>query len=96
MAVPYKKSKNGITLKIKVETRSSQRGIAGLLGDAIKVRLHAPPVDGAANKELLEILSEEFKIKKSSIKILTGHSSKEKIVEISGADMIPDILKNIS
>jgi len=75
-------------LKIKVEPRSSGKGIAGSIGDIIKIKLHAPPVGGAANEELIEVLSEEFKIKKRAIKIISGQSSRNKVIEIEGVDSI--------
>jgi len=89
MAIPFQRSKKGITLKVKVEPRSSRKGIAGSVGDALKIRVNAPPVGGAANEELVEILSEEFGIKKTAIKIIRGHSSRDKVVEIEGIDSIP-------
>ena len=88
MEMPFQKSKKGVTLKIKVETRSSRKGISGLMGDAIKIRVNSPPAGGAANEELIEVLSEEFGIKKTSIKILRGRSSRNKVVEIEGVDSI--------
>ena len=88
MGMPFQKSKKGVTLKIKVEPRSSRKGISGLMGDAIKIRVNAPPAGGAANEELIEVLSEEFGIKKTSIKILRGISSRNKVVEIEGVDSI--------
>jgi len=89
MKIPFKRSRKGITFKVRVEPRSSRKGIPCLIGDALKIRVNAPPVGGAANEELIEILSEEFSIKKTSIKIIRGHSSKNKIVEIEGIDSIP-------
>jgi uncharacterized protein (TIGR00251 family) len=88
MDIPFQKSKKGVTLKIKVEPRSSRKGISGVVGDAIKIKLNAPPVGGAANEELIEVLSEELGIKKSSIKILRGMSSRNKVVEIEGVTSI--------
>jgi hypothetical protein len=88
MEIPFQKSKKGITLKIKVEPRSSGKGIAGLIGDIIKIKLHAAPVGGAANEELIEVLSEEFRIKKRAIKIISGQSSRNKVIEIEGVDSI--------
>ena len=88
MHMPFQKSKKGVTLKIKVEPRSSRKGISGVAGDAIKIKLHAPPVGGAANEELIEVLSEKFGIKKTSIKILRGMSSRNKVVEIEGVTSI--------
>jgi uncharacterized protein (TIGR00251 family) len=88
MDMPFQKSKKGVTLKIKVEPRSSRKGISGVVGDAIKIKVNAPPVGGAANEELIEVLSEEFGIKKTSIKILRGMSSRNKVVEIEGVTSI--------
>lgn len=88
MDIPFQKSKKGVTLKIKVEPRSSRKGISGVVGDAIKIKLNAPPVGGAANEELIEVLSEEFGIKKTSIRILRGMSSRNKVVEIEGVTSI--------
>ncbi len=86
--MPFQRSKKGVTLKIKVEPRSSRKGISGVVGDAIKIKVNAPPVGGAANEELIEVLSEEFGINKTSIKILRGMSSRNKVVEIEGVTSI--------
>jgi uncharacterized protein len=89
MDIPFRKTRKGITFRVKVEPRSSRQGISGLIGDALKVKVHAPPVGGAANDELTEILAAEFHVKKPAIKIVRGHSSKDKIIEIEGIDAIP-------
>jgi len=88
MEIPHNKSKKGVTFKVKVEPRSSRKGISGLVGDVLKVRVNAPPVGGAANEELVEIISEEFGIKKSAIKIIRGQSSRNKVIEIEGIESI--------
>ena len=88
MDLPFRKSKKGVILRIKVEPRSSGKGIAGVLGEIIKVKLHAPPVGGAANEELIEVLSEELKVKKRVIKIISGQSSKNKVIEIEGIEAL--------
>jgi hypothetical protein len=91
MDIPFRKTKKGISFRIKVEPRSSKQGIAGLIGDALKVKVHAPPVGGAANDELVEILAAEFQVKKTSIKIASGHSSRNKIIEIEGIASVPRV-----
>jgi hypothetical protein len=91
ITLPFTKSKKGITLKIKVEPRSSRKGIAGIVGNAIKIKLHSPPVGGAANEELVEILSEELDIRKTAIRIIKGHTSREKVIEIEGIDTLTSI-----
>ncbi len=76
--------KEELTLKIKVEPRSSQSGVAGPYGDALKVKLTSPPVEGKANKELIEVLAKEFRISKKNVEIISGQSSKNKIVKLFG------------
>ena len=89
MNLPYKKTKDGITIEVKVEPRSSQKGIAGVMeNNIVKVRLTAPPVEGAANEQLIEIIADEFRVRKSRVKIIRGQSSKIKVVEITGIGSI--------
>ncbi|PKL51421.1 MAG: hypothetical protein CVV37_06540 [Nitrospira bacterium HGW-Nitrospira-1] len=89
MQIPYKKTKNKIMIEVKVEPRSSRRQISGIMDNAVlKVKLTAPPVDGSANEQLIELISEATGVKKSQIKIVRGLSSKRKLVEISGAEKI--------
>jgi len=83
-----KRNKNDLILKIKVEPRSSKSGIVGPYGDALKVKLTSPPVEGKANKELVDLLSKELKVRKKDIQILSGQSSKNKIVKIIGLSKI--------
>ena len=89
MEVPFRRSKKGVTVKIRVEPRSSRKGVSGVLGDALKVRVNSPPVGGAANEELIEILSDEFGIRKTAMRIIRGSTSRDKVVEIEGVDSVP-------
>ena len=87
--IPFKKTKNGITIEVKVEPRSSQKGIAGVMdNNVLKVKLTSPPVEGAANEQLIEVIAEELKVKRSQVKVIRGHTSKRKVVEISGVKEI--------
>ena len=89
MKIPYKKTKDGITIEVKVEPRSSRKQITGIMDDTIlKVKLTAPPVDGSANEQLIELISETTGFKKSQIKILRGLSSKRKLIGITGVEKI--------
>ena len=88
MNIPFRKTKDGVVIEVKVEPRSSKKGIAGIMGNYLKVKLTAPPVDGAANEQLIEVISEAFGIRKSSIRVVKGASSKKKLVEIKGVDSI--------
>jgi uncharacterized protein (TIGR00251 family) len=88
MEIPFKKSKKGITIKIKVFPKSAQSGISGIVGDVLKIKVNAPPVGGAANEELIEILSDKLRMRKTSIRIIKGHTSRNKVVEIEGTERI--------
>jgi len=81
---------NALTLNIKVEPRSSKSGIVGPYGDALKVKLTSPPVEGKANKELIEVLAKGFSISKKNIKIISGQSSKNKVVRLNGVGSADD------
>jgi uncharacterized protein (TIGR00251 family) len=73
-----------IFLKVYVQTRSSKNEVVGPYRDGIKIKVTAPPVEGKANEALIKILAKEFKISASSIEILKGRNSREKIVRIGG------------
>ena len=74
----------GVRLSIRVQPRASDSRIAGVHGDSLKVRLTAPPVDGAANAALVELLADTFGIAERSITIVAGASARTKIVELAG------------
>jgi uncharacterized protein (TIGR00251 family) len=70
----------GVLLKIFVQPRSSKNRIIGLYGDAIRIRLTAPPVDGAANSMCVEFLAKCLGLPKSSIEIISGQRSRNKLL----------------
>jgi uncharacterized protein len=78
--MPVKDHPRGLAVKIFVQPRSSKNAITGLHDDAVKLKLTAPPVGGAANKMCVEYLAKRLKLSKSSIEILSGHSSRTKHV----------------
>ena len=85
-----KKTENWLKVKIKVEPRSSKSGIVGPYGDALKVKLTSPPVEGKANNELIEVLAKWFKIAKKDVEIISGQSSKNKVVRLTGVSNVDD------
>ena len=74
----------GIVLTVKAQPRSSKAGIDGLLGDAVKDRIHCAPVDGKANKELVETLADAFDLPKSRVIFKSGETSKTKRILLQG------------
>jgi uncharacterized protein (TIGR00251 family) len=87
MDLPHTKVKDGIIIQVKVIPRSSKKEIAGVEGNTIKIKLTAPPAEGAANEQLIELLSETLSIKKGNIEIVKGDSSRYKTVKIKGVNL---------
>jgi uncharacterized protein len=71
-------------LDVRVMPRASKSGLAGVRGNAVLVRLHAAPVDGAANAELIEVLADALGVPKRAISIVSGERSRQKRVQIVG------------
>lgn len=69
---------------VRVIPKSSKSEIVGEMGGALKIKINAPPVDGAANAELIKVLARRLKISKSAVEITSGQTSKHKQVRISG------------
>jgi len=69
---------------VKVVPRASRNEIAGIQGDAIRVRLTAPPVEGAANRALVKVLATTLKVPERDIEILAGHAGRQKMVRVAG------------
>ena len=74
----------GVVLNVRAQPRSSRAGIDGLLGDAVKVRIRCAPVDGKANKELVETLADAFGLAKSAVVFKSGETSKTKRLLLRG------------
>ncbi len=79
---PIKETEKGLIMNIYVQPRSSKNMITGIHGDAIKVKITAPPKEGAANAMCLKFLSKCLKIPKSSMEIISGKSSRTKKILI--------------
>jgi uncharacterized protein (TIGR00251 family) len=71
-------------LTVKVHPRAKRSGVTGRFGDAWKLDLAAPPVDGRANDECVRFLAELAGVPRSRVRIVTGASSRVKVVEIEG------------
>lgn len=75
---------NSITFAVRVQPRASQSGITGEFAGALKLRLAAPPVDGAANEELVRWLAKFFDVARAQVTLISGTTSKQKIIRVSG------------
>lgn len=73
-----------LIFSVRVIPRSSRSEIIGEYDGALKVKLSSPPVDGAANAELIKLLAKEFRVPRSQVELLSGQTSKLKQVRVSG------------
>lgn len=76
----------GVTLRLHIQPGAKKTEVAGLHGDALKIRLAAPPVDGKANACLVEFLAAHLGLPKSAVTIVGGETSRAKRVRMAGVD----------
>jgi hypothetical protein len=79
-----KETGNGLIFHIHVVPKSAKNECAGIQGDAIKLKLTAPPVEGQANDACIRFLSDLLSVKKNQVTIISGHKSRKKTVAIQG------------
>jgi uncharacterized protein (TIGR00251 family) len=83
-ALRVNENDGSIRFAVRVQPRASRSEIVGLHGDALKVRLAAPPVGGAANVALVELLAEALGVPTRRVRIVSGTASRGKVVEVDG------------
>ena len=82
--IPLRETETGVIFRIRVVPRASRSEVAGIQGDALKLRITAPPVDGKANEECIRLLAETLGVKKGQVTIIAGHASRTKTVTVDG------------
>ena len=80
----FSASPGGTDIAVRALPRSSRSEIVGLHGDRLKVRLAAPPVDGAANRELEKLVAKTLGVPRSSVEVVRGASGREKTIRVGG------------
>ena len=81
---------DAVVLDLHVQPGAKRTGFAGRHGDKWKIRLAAPPVDGAANDELVRFVAEAFGVPRRQVTIVSGATSRDKRVRIEGPSATPD------
>ena len=81
--IPIHDSSAGATFTIKVHPRAKKNAITGQVGDALKVALAAPPVDGKANEACIEFFAKLLKVPRSSVTIAAGQTSRNKVIRVA-------------
>jgi len=82
--VAIENSPTGATFAVKVHPRAKKNAITGEVGDALKVALTAPPVDGKANEACIEFFAKLLKVSRSSVTIAAGLTSRNKVIRVAG------------
>jgi uncharacterized protein (TIGR00251 family) len=83
--ITYSVREGEVVFKVQVVPRASRSEVIGEYNGALRVRIAAPPVEGAANEELIRLLAKTFKIPRSAVKLVSGHRSKIKQVSIEAS-----------
>jgi hypothetical protein len=76
-----------VRLRVRAQPRASRTEIAGEHGGALKIRVAAPPVDGGANRELIRFLARTVGVPASAVRVVSGASGRNKMIEIEGVDI---------
>ncbi|MGI6065342.1 MAG: DUF167 domain-containing protein [Bacillota bacterium] len=75
---------DGVIFKIKVQPRAAKNELTGLIGDALKLRITAPPVDGAANEAVIRYFADIFRVPKKGVTVVSGLTSRQKTIKVIG------------
>ena len=84
MALRVTEADGRVRFSVRVQPRASRSELTSEYGDAGKIRIASPPVDGAANEELVAFLSNVFAVTRKSVRILAGETSRSKLIEVEG------------
>ena len=82
--VPVNQGKSEVTFAVKVHPRAKKNAITGEVGDALKLSLTSPPVDGRANDACIQFFANLFQVPRSSVTIASGQSSRSKVIRVVG------------
>jgi uncharacterized protein (TIGR00251 family) len=83
--IPIHESAGGVGFAVKVQPRAKKNAIVGELGDALKISLTAPPIEGRANEACIEFLANLLEVPRSSVSIASGESSRRKVIRVTGS-----------
>ena len=81
---PIRDTPSGATFQVKVHPRARKNAITGVVGEALKLALTAPPVEGRANEACIAYLAEFLNVPRSSVTIAAGETSRQKLIRVAG------------
>jgi hypothetical protein len=82
--IPFRESAGAVTFTVKVHPRAKKDAITGVIGDALKLSLTTPPIEGRANQACVEFFAKMFKVPRSSVTIAAGETSRNKLIRVVG------------
>jgi uncharacterized protein (TIGR00251 family) len=88
----FHKEDDAVILQLQIQPGARRNGFAGLHGHRLKLKLHAPPVDGKANAELIDFISDSFGTTKSAVTIIQGALGRSKTIRVANATQVPAAL----
>jgi uncharacterized protein (TIGR00251 family) len=86
MTVTVEERGSAVRFSVRVQPRASRSEVCGSFNGALRVRLQAPPVDGAANEALVSLLADALGVTRRQVRILAGAASRSKVVEVDGVE----------
>ena len=89
----WRRDGDDLVLNLRVQPRATPEGLAEPVGDAVKLRIKAPPVDGKANDRVIALLAKLFGVGRRQVRIESGHTSRNKRVRILAPNKLPDPLR---
>ena len=84
---PISPTPTGVRLRLRIQPRASREEVAGVAGDAIRIRLTAPPVDGTANEALVRFLAVLLRVPRSAVELVSGRTGRSKLVAVTGVSV---------
>lgn len=88
----HRREGDALTLTLHIQPGAKRSEVAGLHGDALKIRLAAPPIEGRANEALVKFVAELFRVPQRQVELLRGAQSRHKMVKVSGSEVDPESL----
>jgi hypothetical protein len=84
MPVDLRATRDGVQFALRVQPRASRTALAGTMGEAVKLSITAPPVEGKANQAVVEFFAKLFGVSKGSVEIISGETGRNKLVRVRG------------
>ena len=82
--IALRETADGVSFSVRVQPRAGRTAISGVIGDALKVAVAAPPVEGKANEALIRFFAELFEVPRSAVEIVSGEAARNKVVRVAG------------